>query len=133
MEKDYLQAEIQDESLMDFMKNHTPDGKNSKLEPFKQQIFFLKEQGYSSTQIALFLEEKKGVKITRQAVEKFIKTRHSQQNTFPVFKKRMVDKDAHPTQNNKTKNRLPERIKSKPKSDVDAVFKIDDTPLEDLI
>ena len=91
MEKDYLQAEIQDESLMDFMKNHTPDGKNSKLEPFKQQIFFLKEQGYSSTQIALFLEEKKGVKITRQAVEKFIKTRHSQQNTFPVFKKRMVD------------------------------------------
>ena len=38
----------QDQDVLNFMKSHAPDVRRSKLDDFREQILFLKQQGYSA-------------------------------------------------------------------------------------
>lgn len=66
-------------------RNHAPKSdKISILEPYKDEIFQLKNMGYAEKIIVEFLSEMKGIKITRQALNQFIRSRYAQmQNTEP--------------------------------------------------
>lgn len=57
-------------------RNHAPKSdKVSVLEPFKDEIFQLKNMGYTEKIIVEFLAEMKGVKVSRQALNQFIRSR----------------------------------------------------------
>jgi len=60
--------------IAEFEKYMSPRAKRSRLEPYLTQIFTLKEKGYANWQIQEFLE-KNDVKVTQEAVRKFIKGR----------------------------------------------------------
>ena len=101
-----------DKSLLKFMENNKPAQKQkNKLEVFKEQIFFLKDNGYSDNQIVEFLRNEKQLNTTQQAVNQFIHSRreNSTQNkiqTKPKMKKQAtatVDKPSpKPVINEKT-------------------------------
>lgn len=59
--------------LEEFMKNNKPDGRASKLEPFKQEIMVLKQKGYTEKTILKFLAEVKKVTVSQPALNKFIR------------------------------------------------------------
>lgn len=61
------------EDLEEFMKNNKPDGRASKLEPFKQEIMVLKQEGYTEKTILKFLAEVKKVTVSQPALNKFIR------------------------------------------------------------
>lgn len=63
--------------IEEFTKQAKPRAKRSKLEPFKKQIFTLKEMGYVDWQIKEWLETE-GLVVSRQAVQQFIKKRESE-------------------------------------------------------
>lgn len=60
--------------ITEFEKQMPPKAKRSRLEPFLQQIFELKDKGYANWQIQKFLEDN-GVKVSQESVRKFIKSR----------------------------------------------------------
>ena len=103
----------QDQDVLNFMKSHAPDVRRSKLDDFCEQILFLKQQGYSDALIVQFLEEKKQVKISRQRLGQWLKTKtqannSTQQNTtkpspksFPVIRKTSSNKQPEKQQQNK--------------------------------
>lgn len=64
-------------------RNHiSKSDKVSVLEPYRDEIFQLKNMGYAEKIIVEFLLEMKGVKISRQALNQFIRSRSVQmQNT----------------------------------------------------
>lgn len=60
--------------IEEFAKKHQPRAKSSKLDPYQAQIFELKSKGYANWQVCEWLAEN-GVKISQEAVRKFIKSR----------------------------------------------------------
>ncbi|CWN76368.1 TPA: hypothetical protein ACJKC4_000045 [Neisseria meningitidis] len=64
-------------------RNHAAKSdKVSVLEPYKDEIFQLKNMGYAEKLIVEFLAEMKGINISRQALNQFIRSRSAQmQNT----------------------------------------------------
>lgn len=64
---------IVSDDLVDFIANNEPEGKRSKLLPFKDEILKLKELGYAEKNILQFLKEKKGITVTRQTLNVFIR------------------------------------------------------------
>lgn len=63
--------------LSEFEKQVKPAAKRSQLEPFKEQIFELREKGYANGQIREFLS-KNGLTVSTEAVRKFINSRSKQ-------------------------------------------------------
>lgn len=74
-----------------------PRAKRSKLDPFKAQIFELRALGYANGQIRDWLATV-GIKVTQEAVRKFVVTREPP-NTQPVNKDKsaVVPKSAQAT------------------------------------
>lgn len=56
-------------------KNPLPKQKRSKLDAFHDEIFQLKEMGFSEKVIVDFLLEKKNVKVAQQTLNQFIRSR----------------------------------------------------------
>ena len=56
----------------DFLKKVQPRGKRSKLNPFADEIFLLKEQHYTLDQICTYLFEKKSLEVSRQNLHLWI-------------------------------------------------------------
>lgn len=56
-------------------KNPLPKQKRSKLDTFHDEIFQLKEMGFSEKVIVEFLLEKKNVKVAQQTLNQFIRSR----------------------------------------------------------
>ena len=64
-----------------FLKSREHAAKSDKvsvLEPFKDEIFQLKNMGYAEKIIVEFLAEMKGINISRQALNQFIRSRSAQ-------------------------------------------------------
>lgn len=59
--------------LADFMSRAVPEGKSSKLRPYADDIATLKNHGYSEAQILQYLSEKKGIKVSRPTLSRFIR------------------------------------------------------------
>ena len=60
-------------------RNHAAkSNKVSVLEPYKDEIFQLKNMGYAEKLIVEFLAEMKGINISRQALNQFIRSRSAQ-------------------------------------------------------
>ena len=60
--------------IEEFEKQERPRAKRSRLEPFQAQIFELKAKGYANWQVCQWLEAN-GLKVSQEAVRKFIKSR----------------------------------------------------------
>ena len=85
-------------------KNLHPRNRNSKLDAFKDEIFQLKDMGFSEKVICEFLLEKKNVSVARQTLNQFIRSRRKLEN-------KTVE---HATE--LSKNRLSNRSQSNAKS-----------------
>lgn len=77
-------------TLEAFMAQQPSQAKVSKLEPWCEDIFTLKNNGYTQKQILEYLALN-GVKVSQTALNSFIKVRQSKQNTAIVTK--MVQTD----------------------------------------
>lgn len=64
----------------DFAKQVEPGAKRSRIEPFRAQVFALKAKNYADHQIRDWLESN-GLKVSRQAVQQFIKKGNSKTDT----------------------------------------------------
>jgi len=62
-----------------FEKNTVPMARKSRLDPFRDQIFDLKEKQYANWQIADWLGSN-GIKVSAENVRKFIKSREAKRN-----------------------------------------------------
>lgn len=62
------------QSVQEFINKNPKKGRVSKLEPFKDDIFFLKNEGYSQAQILAFLQEN-GLQVGLTTLKSFIKNR----------------------------------------------------------
>ena len=69
--------------LQKFMSNNKPANLTSKLEPFKQDILFLKKQNFSDRQICEYLLISKGISISQQGLNRFIRSRLNTDKTNP--------------------------------------------------
>lgn len=65
-------------NIEEFEKQVQPRAKRSKLEPFKVQIFELKQKGYTNLQVSDWLASN-GMHVSSEAVRKFIKTREGKE------------------------------------------------------
>ena len=114
-----------DKSLVKFIENNkpTPPKRKNKLDAFKEQIFFLKDNGYSDNQIVEFLRTEKQLNTTQQAVNQFI---HSRREKTTQEKKQP-----------KPEQKTQVSVATTPKTNSIAVkpttFVIDRTPLEELL
>ena len=64
--------------LEDFIKsyeNKLSPGKRSVLEPYKDEILKMKQLGFTEKLILQFLAEKKNVRVSQQALNRFIRSR----------------------------------------------------------
>ena len=61
-------------NIDEFIKQVKPRAKRSQLDPFKDQIFQLKELGYANGQIRDWLATN-GIEVTQESVRKFVVTR----------------------------------------------------------
>lgn len=68
--------------IEEFEKRQKPRARRSRLEPFKEQIFELKAKGYANWQISEWLEAN-GVKVSKESVRKFIKSRENEAENAP--------------------------------------------------
>ena len=69
--------------LEDFIKsyeNKLSPGKRSVLEPYKDEILEMKQLGFTEKLILQFLAEKKNVKVSQQALNRFIRSRLQKMN-----------------------------------------------------
>ena len=73
--------------IKEFEKKMTPAAKRSKLEPFRLGIFELKNKGYANWQIGEWLAEN-GVKVSQEAVRKFIQSRSAEMETKEATSKK---------------------------------------------
>ena len=62
--------------INEFVKQVKPRAKRSQLDPFKSQIFELRELGYANGQIRDWLATN-GIEVTQESVRKFVVTRES--------------------------------------------------------
>lgn len=62
--------------INEFIKQVKPRAKRSQLEPFKSQIFELRDLGYANGQIRDWLATN-GIEVTQESVRKFVLTRES--------------------------------------------------------
>ena len=62
--------------INEFIKQVKPRAKRSQLDPFKAQIFELRELGYANGQIRDWLATN-GIEVTQESVRKFVVTRES--------------------------------------------------------
>ena len=62
--------------INEFIKQFKPRAKRSQLDPFKSQIFELRDLGYSNGQIRDWLATN-GIEVTQESVRKFVVTRES--------------------------------------------------------
>lgn len=62
--------------INEFVKQVKPRAKRSQLDPFKAQIFELRELGYANWQIRDWLATN-GIEVTQESVRKFVVTRAS--------------------------------------------------------
>ena len=62
--------------INEFVKQVRPRAKRSQLDPFKAQIFELRELGYANWQIRDWLATN-GIEVTQESVRKFVITRES--------------------------------------------------------
>ena len=62
------------QSVQEFINKNPKKGRISKLGPFKNDIFFLKNEGYSQAQILAFLQEN-GLQVGLTTLKSFIKNR----------------------------------------------------------
>lgn len=72
--------------INEFVKQVKPRAKRSQLDPFKSQIFELREMGYSNGQIRDWLATN-GIEVTQESVRKFVVTRESA-NAQPANKEK---------------------------------------------
>ena len=78
--------------LEDFIKsyeNKLSPGKRSVLEPYKDEILKMKQLGFTEKLILQFLAEKKNVKVSQQALNRFIRSRLQKMN---LGAEKMVEK-----------------------------------------
>ena len=69
--------------LEDFIKSYEKKlspGKRSVLEPYKDEILKMKELGFTEKLILQFLAEKKNVRVSQQALNRFIRSRLQKMN-----------------------------------------------------
>ena len=69
--------------LEDFIKsyeNKLSPGKRSVLEPYKDEILKMKQLGFTENLILQFLAEKKNVRVSQQALNRFIRSRLQKMN-----------------------------------------------------
>ena len=69
--------------LEDFIKsyeNKLSSGKRSVLEPYKDEILKMKQLGFTEKLILQFLAEKKNVRVSQQALNRFIRSRLQKMN-----------------------------------------------------
>lgn len=69
--------------LEDFIKsyeNKLSPGKRSVLEPYKDEILKMKQLGFTEKLILQFLAEKKNVRVSQQALNRFIHSRLQKMN-----------------------------------------------------
>lgn len=119
---------VQDPSLLRFMQSKKPLARQSKLMPFKEQIAFLKAQGFSDNQVIEYLKEEKGVEISQPAFNiffhKYIKnqpiktvsTTVEQKTINAVSQKsttRQQNKEKQVVEISKTEERLPNKPQEK--------------------
>ncbi|MBP6115499.1 MAG: hypothetical protein KBC57_05690 [Neisseriaceae bacterium] len=72
-----------DNDLSQFLSCHKPSARISKLEPFKNEIFYLKENGYSEKDILKFLADFKQISVSQPSLNWFIRSRLLKSNTAP--------------------------------------------------
>ena len=85
--------------------------KVSVLEPYKDEIFQLKNMGYTEKVIVEFLSEMKGVKISRQALNQFIRSRSQSQ---PIQNKPSQTLQTTEISKNQSENAPVRRVLRKP-------------------
>lgn len=69
--------------LEDFIKSYEKKlspGKRSVLEPYKDEILKMKQLGFTEKLILQFLAEKKNVRVSQQALNRFIRSRLHKMN-----------------------------------------------------
>lgn len=108
---------LQEPAIIKFLAQNQPKQRKSKLEPFKEHILFLKEQGYSDKQIVAFLKTEKQFSVTQQAVNKFIRSRGKEITLRKNTPKSSIEKSKMNAQTKQSNDK----------------FVIDDVPLSDLI
>lgn len=74
--------------INEFVKQVKPRAKRSQLDPFKSQIFELRELGYANGQIRDWLATN-GIEVTQESVRKFVVTRESA-SAQPAHKEKAV-------------------------------------------
>ena len=74
--------------INEFIKQVKPRAKRSQLDPFKSQIFELRELGYANGQIRDWLATN-GIEVTQESVRKFVVTRESA-SAQPAYKEKAV-------------------------------------------
>jgi hypothetical protein len=72
--------------INEFIKQVKPRAKRSQLDPFKSQIFELRELGYANGQIRDWLATN-GIEVTQESVRKFVMTREGA-DTQPAHKEK---------------------------------------------
>lgn len=78
--------------LEDFIKSYENKlslGKRSVLEPYKDEILKMKQLGFTEKLILQFLAEKKNVRVSQQALNRFIRSRLQKMN---LGAEKMVEK-----------------------------------------
>ncbi|MBQ9601509.1 MAG: hypothetical protein IJR46_05790 [Neisseriaceae bacterium] len=109
--------------LDDFKVANKPNGRVSKIEPYKDDVLDLKSNGYSTTDVVKYLKEYKNMSISAQAVNNFLKkikgTGKSNTKTTKTIQK--TNKHLSGSLNDKKENRQPE------------TFVLDKTPLSELL
>lgn len=78
--------------LEDFIKSYEKKlspGKRSVLEPYKDEILKMKQLGFTEKLILQFLAEKKNVRVSQQALNRFIRSRLQKMN---LGAEKMVEK-----------------------------------------
>ena len=99
--------------LEDFIKsyeNKLSPGKRSVLEPYKDEILKMKQLGFTEKLILQFLAEKKNVRVSQQALNRFIRSRLQKMN---LGAEKMVEKSQNDNKliNSKSPVSQPEKQK----------------------
>ena len=99
--------------LEDFIKsyeNKLSPGKRSVLEPSKDEILKMKQLGFTEKLILQFLAEKKNVRVSQQALNRFIRSRLQKMN---LGAEKMVEKSQNDNKLINSKSSVSEPEKQK--------------------
>ena len=107
--------------LDDFKAKNKPNGRVSKIEPYKNDILDLKSSGYSTADVVKYLAEYKNITVSVQAVNNFLK-----KQTGNLNKKTKANKKTAP----RTVVRQPEKAEQ---NAAKTTFVMDRTLLSELL